>query len=498
MNKIMYFIKRWLVLFLCLIICFSFNKTVKADTSSLSKNIIDDIYAVTLLTNGEEHYYYLDIYKMGDKTVYCVEPGVDITESNYFSMEDLSSLSNSQSIVDYIKKIAFFGYDYFNHQSKEYYMAAQELIWEALGNQVYWSTTFDHSGEIDINFYKNDIKNLISGSNNFSLTDIYLGVHNYDEYITNYNSQLFRYEIISSSVDNVSLSDGVLTIPNNHNLDGQTITFRYKIYTEENPLIFYNGNSQKMISGGNLNFPEYIVTLHTKKGNLNIHKYDSETLSNVVSGSGSLDGAIYELYNYDNSKIDEYSTDINGEIFIDNLEYGTYYLKEISPSKGYKLDDTLYTIEIKDNDNNIDLYEEPIKGNVEIIKTYGEDNIYEEGVIFDIYDNNYELIKSITTDSDGYASIELYYGNYTIKQRNGIDGYEMVADFDVTIDGSEEIYTYTLNDKEIVLPLDDVYYDEVVNPKTGDNIDIYIGGFGIGMILFVIISLFYLKLSKKV
>ena len=148
--------------------------------------------------------------------------------------------------------------------------------------------------------------------------------------------------------------------------------------------------------------------------------------------------------------------------------------------------------------NSIDLYEEPIKGNVEIIKTYGEDNIYEEGVIFDIYDNNYELIKSITTDSDGYASIELYYGNYTIKQRNGIDGYEMVADFDVTIDGSEEIYTYTLNDKEIVLPLDDVYYDEVVNPKTGDNIDIYIGGFGIGMILLVIMLVFYLKLSKKV
>ena len=491
MNKILCFIKRVLILFLGICLYFSYNIVVKADTNTLSKNIVDGIYANTILTNGEEHYYYLDIYKMGDKTVYCIEPGTDITESIYYDTSDLSSLSFSSSTIDYIKMVAFFGYDYFDHQSIYYYMAAQELIWEALGNNVYWSTTFDHDGEINIRSYKSDINSLIQTRNNFSLTDIYLDVYNYDDQVIYRNNQLFRYEIIDSSIPGVSLDYGVLTIPNNHNLDGQTITFRHESYTRDNTLLFYNGNSQKMLSGGDLDFPLYTVTLHTKKGNLNIYKYDSETESNIVSGNGSLEGAIYELYNYDYSKLGEYTTDSSGEIVIENLEYGTYYLKEINSSRGYMIDDSMYTVEINDDNNELIVYEKPIYGSLEIIKTYGDNEIYESEVTFDIYDINDELVDSITTDENGYAGILLPFGEYLLKQRNSIDGYLKVDDFKVNIDGTKDIYTYTLNDKKIDVP------EEVINPKTYDNINFYINIFVLSIILFIF-SLIIYKSSKRI
>ena len=125
MNILLKFIKRFLILFLGVFLYLNYNIEVKADTSTLSKNIVDGIYANTILGNGEEHHYYLDIYKMGSKTVYCIEPGTDITESIYYDTSDLSSLPYSNDVIDYIKMVAFFGYDYFDHQSIYYYMAAK-------------------------------------------------------------------------------------------------------------------------------------------------------------------------------------------------------------------------------------------------------------------------------------------------------------------------------------------------------------------------------------
>lgn len=492
MNILLKFIKRFLILFLGVFLYLNYNIEVKADTSTLSKNIVDGIYANTILGNGEEHHYYLDIYKMGSKTVYCIEPGTDITESIYYDTSDLSSLPYSNDVIDYIKMVAFFGYDYFDHQSIYYYMAAQELIWEAIGNDVYWSTTFDHGGEINIRSYKSDINSLIQTRDNFSLTDINLDVNNYDGQVIYRNNELFRYEIIDSSIPGITLDYGVLTIPNNHNLEGQSITFRHESYTYDGALLFYNGTSQKMMSGGNLDFPLDTVTLHTKKGNLNIYKYDIETKSNVVSGNGSLEGAVYELYNYDYSKIGEYVTDEKGEIKINNLEYGTYYLKEISSSKGYLLDDTMYTVEINDDNNELIAYEKPIYGSLEIVKTYGDNHVYENEVTFDIYDDHEKLFDSITTDENGYTEILLPFGEYLIRQRNGLDGYLKVTDFKVDIDGSKEVYTYSLNDEKMDEP-----EEYIINPKTFDDIGFYLDVLVISFLLLVSGIFLYRKYSNN-
>ena len=68
----------------------------------------------------------------------------------------------------------------------------------------------------------------------------------------------------------------------------------------------------------------------------------------------------------------------------------------------------------------ITVYEDIIKRKVDIFKVFdnGGTGILttEEGVIFDVYDSSDNKVGSITTDSDGYASIVLPYGAYTFKQ----------------------------------------------------------------------------------
>ena len=52
----------------------------------------------------------------------------------------------------------------------------------------------------------------------------------------------------------------------------------------------------------------------------------------------TLPGAYFDLYSYgSNTAIKRYSTTASGEILIDNLQYGYYYLKEVTPPTGYKL-----------------------------------------------------------------------------------------------------------------------------------------------------------------
>ena len=62
----------------------------------------------------------------------------------------------------------------------------------------------------------------------------------------------------------------------------------------------------------------------------------------------------------------------------------------------------------------------------------------EENIRFDIFDKDNNLVTSITTDSDGYASTYLVYGTYTVRQVNSTPGYYKIDDFKVTIDREDD------------------------------------------------------------
>ena len=143
--------------------CSSFVSAGEYD-SVIEKNRVDNVYAITNI-KGSDRIFYLNMYEMNGRVSYCIDLGMDITTDIYHSTESFLSSDLSNDQVDYIRGISYFGYGYYNHDDKRYYMAAQELIWEYLsGVEVEWSNEMRVDGNrIDIEEYKDDINDAIDG-----------------------------------------------------------------------------------------------------------------------------------------------------------------------------------------------------------------------------------------------------------------------------------------------------------------------------------------------
>lgn len=73
----------------------------------------------------------------------------------------------------------------------------------------------------------------------------------------------------------------------------------------------------------------------------------------------------------------------------------------------------------------------------------------EAQAVFEVYDSKNNLKETITTDDKGIAQTSMLpYGAYRIHQTKTTDGYEMVPDKWVTIDGSKATYQIESNDPE--------------------------------------------------
>ncbi len=139
-----------------------------------------------------------------------------------------------------------------------------------------------------------------------------------------------------NGLDVFATTDGILNITNIPYGD-------YEIIEIEAPFN-YRLNSEKIsFSIVNLNDTiELAIPNEKMTGSLLIKKVDAQTgeaIPNVVFG----------LYNKDKELIGEYLTDEEGLITIDNLEIGTYYLKELEPAFDYEELTEEIEIKIKDN-----------------------------------------------------------------------------------------------------------------------------------------------------
>ena len=209
-----------------------------------------------------------------------------------------------------------------------------------------------------------------------------------------------------------------------------------------------------------------------KKWRADIYKVDSEishkndnTQYGATQGDATLKDAVYGLY-HNNVLVDTYITDDNGYFLTDYYTCdGTWYLQEISPSKGYLLDDTKYYIDcsadkytVELNTEYLNLYETIIKGKIDIIKHCDDGSTKietpETGAEFEVflksacsYDNAKDTERDILIcDKYGFAETKnLPYGIYTVKQIKGWEGTELLPPFEVNINTDSETYRYLIN-----------------------------------------------------
>lgn len=138
-------------------------------------------------------------------------------------------------------------------------------------------------------------------------------------------------------------------------------------------------------------------------------------------------------------------TDATGYGCAKKLPVGEYYVKEKNPPKGFELNKDSTNITLN-KDQLITVYETPVKGKLQIHKTYDNDKKAESGAVFEIYDSKNQLVDTITTGSDGMAtSKELPYGSYRLHQTKGTDGFSKIPDMIKVIDGSIKTYRIEAN-----------------------------------------------------
>ena len=230
-----------------------------------------------------------------------------------------------------------------------------------------------------------------------------------------------------------------------------------------------------------------------KKFTVEVTKQDSKTAS--AQGDGTLAGAVYGIYR-DGTLVDTYTTDENGYFKTKEYVCGNYTVQEISPSEGYLLDETVYSVGaeaeyyfIEHNPLSMTVTEDVIKGNIAMIKHSDDGSTQietpEVGAEFEVYlksSGSYANAKDsekdyLVCDENGFAQTkDMPYGVYTVHQTVGWEGTEFIADFDVNISENGQTYRYLINNAEFESYIKVVKVDSETGktiPYEGAGFEIY-------------------------
>lgn len=191
-----------------------------------------------------------------------------------------------------------------------------------------------------------------------------------------------------------------------------------------------------------------------KKWSATVTKWDAET--GLPQGDATLAGAVYGVYRGE-ELVDTYITDESGQFTTTDYVCGNdWTIRELSPSEGYLLNDTVYPVGAEPqhyteeyNPIALDVTEQVIRGGVTLTKVdkdYPENKL--EGAVFEVYrdsnrnqelDAEDELLGTMEELGGGeYALTGLCYGGYFAKEAQAPEGFyldENAYYFAITTDG---------------------------------------------------------------
>jgi len=447
---------------------------------ALSKFYIsDNIPNMHIKLEGDNQVPFI-IKRDDGEIVYSIDKIKNIKENEYYNEYTYNYLTEEQ--LNKINLIAYYGYQYSNHTDIKWYGITQFLIWKTLYNDVYFT---DHEGN-KIPVYEeeiNQVEQLIDNHfklPNFANRTIENSVNRTFE-LSDYHKVFNNYEIKSSNIDANIVGDKVYV--NTKGEGSYNITFVRRSPIERDYILYGLNDSGFIIYPGKINDIEFKVDINISKGSITINKKDSE---NINRNFASLEGAEYGIY-YNKKLINTVKTNKDGVGFIDNITWGRVYtIKELNPSKGYRLDENNYEITLtkETKDFVINLEENVIKGNLIINKHYKEGNEYklEDGATFEIYDVNDNLIGTYKS-LNGVINVKLEYGKYYGIQTSGKSGYNLADKFDISIEEEKDYVIDLYSEKEILVV-------EVPNTKKFDY-EIFIS------IIFIILGIIFILKSRK-
>lgn len=436
-----------------------------------------EVSAATLTQTPVDNWYYTrrgggkpymsaqwNLYDLDGKTAYCIEPGVNITTSDYEGAIGWINSPYSDEVNRKIQLYGYYGYNYPGHENLRYRAAAQSLIWEATGGQIieFWTEKYGNGNFINLNAERNEILKLASTHYEVPTfdSDTKDAVIGETTTFTDTKGILSNFDVVKSSDASVSINGNTLSVTPNV-VGNITVVLKKKTYTQDPTIIFVgkDATSQKMGMFG-VDDPVLVrVKLNVVGGSLKINKKDLDTKLSKPQGDATFKNAVYELLDENYNFITDLIIDDSFSAKTDKIlsPNKIYILREKTASEGYLLDKTEYRFKIdRDNlDIEMDVYEDVIEKTVNIYKVFADGSTTilkgEPNVSFEIYlKSTGEYYKTIKTDEKGFVSVKLPYGKWIFKQVSSTSGFEKVKDFEIVINNdSDEDITKIISNAEI-------------------------------------------------
>ena len=436
-----------------------------------------EVSAATLTQTPVDNWYYTrrgggkpymsaqwNLYDLDGKTAYCIEPGVNITTSDYEGAIGWINSPYSDEVNRKIQLYGYYGYNYPGHGNLRYRAAAQSLIWEATGGQIieFWTEKYGNGNFINLNAERNEILRLASTHYEVPTfdSDTKDAVIGETTTFTDTKGILSNFDVVKSSDASVSINGNTLSVTPNV-VGNITVVLKKKTYTQDPTIIFVgkDATSQKMGMFG-VDDPVLVrVKLNVVGGSLKINKKDLDTKLSKPQGDATFKNAVYELLDENYNFITDLIIDDSFSAKTDKIlsPNKIYILREKTASEGYLLDKTEYKFKIdRDNlDIEMDVYEDVIEKTVNIYKVFADGSTTilkgEPNVSFEIYlKSTGEYYKTIKTDEKGFVSVKLPYGKWIFKQVSSTAGFEKVKDFEIVINNdSDEDITKIISNAEI-------------------------------------------------
>ena len=341
-----------------LIVIFTFGiKGVKADTVTMSTSYIDNVWSFHYRNGSMWSYGQLPFRYVDGKLVYCLQPDVRISTSEYI-LYDFSRSGYSEEDRKNMELISYYGYRYDGHDSINYYIATQDLLWRfSPDDDIKWTTTNNEYGEvIDVSNEKNEILSLVSkhnilpsfnNSNNDILVNGVLELNDDNDVLSNYDLEYDDSLIIEKDNNNMKITptkEGEYKIKLKHKVDYDSGTY-----------IFDNFNTLTQMVGifGAPTLIDGEFSINAKNSNINIYKRDKDSKELIYDK-----GITIKIKDIDNDiYVGEYEF-IDGVVNI-KLPKGKYRIEELTTSGNYKLNDGLEFTVDEDNED-IDFYNEKV------------------------------------------------------------------------------------------------------------------------------------------
>lgn len=459
MKKILY------VLFIISsIFMMTFIKTEKVYAVEIKKEASGWYYERAKKDGSENYSGTLQNYSLSGEVAYCIEPTV--SDNGSVSLSTWAKTGLSDNIKERVLLIGYYGYTYPGHKTKKYRAATQCMIWEAIMGSGSWckinTKHWSAGSNIDLSAERKEINRLIlEHSKTVSFNgEVYKVQVGETLNLTDTNNILSNFSV---AADNSEYNVNGNNLSLKPYTDKATISFTKNQAYSSDYKIFVGNKVQNQLVPGNVDPTIARIRLNTYYGGVELTKEDSET--KTPQGDATLKGAEYGIYNKNDELITKLTTDESGKATSEQvLAYGEYYIKEISPSNGYLLDENKYEFESKGTENySLNVKEQVIKANININKYYlpfeTNEKTPEDNVNFDLLDSKGNKIKELITDENGVISFNLPYGKYKIHQISTKKGFKYASDFEFSIESTNDINKEII-DEEVVAKLKVIKIDK--------------------------------------